>query len=212
MGPAEGGWTRWVGALLVLGWLVALARGRRPEDLLAGGVLAVLSVYFAFRPRLVLPALLLALPAAVETSQLLAARVLGERRTRAATTAVLAALAVLAYHPLGRFPEVEQGHRGYLALCAAVDGRFPPGAPLGAPLGWHYAVYLEGRRVHSAEVVAKRRGWQAAFRRLLEHRVEGLVADEPAAEGPFGQRASGAFREAARAGGHVLFVKVRRDG
>lgn len=208
MGPgADTARSRWVGALLILGWLVALARRRRAEDLFAGAVLMVLSVYFAFRPRLVLPALLFVLPAAVETLQWLLGRALGERRARAGTTVALAALGAVVFHPLGNFPEIEQGHRGYLALAQAVEERFPPGVPLGAPLGWHYAIYLEGRRVHSAEVLAKRRGWRAGLARLREHGVEGLLADEAAADGRFGERVSGSFREVDRAGGHVVFVK-----
>jgi 4-amino-4-deoxy-L-arabinose transferase-like glycosyltransferase len=205
---AAGAALTWIGAALVLGWSVALLRRRRAEDFLTGGFLVVLSFYFAFRPRLALPALVLMLPAAVETLQWALARWSGPRAARLASVLVLGAGAALVFEPGAHRDEIERRHASYLAVRAHVAENFPAGAPLAAPIGGHYGVYIEGHEVRSLQIVAKRSGYGPAVARAIERGALGVLAEEAELDPKLERAVQRQLGAPARVGEHVVYTRV----
>lgn len=164
--------------LIALGlWAVALVRRRGTAEFLAGGVVVLLSIYFAFKPRLALPAYLLLLPAAIDTLQWGLARVSGERLARGLVTAALLVGTVTWYKPLGEWPFLREEHEAYLEVARVVERRFPGDEPLAAPHGWHYQVYFE-RPVYSMRIIATRLNERVALERTRQRGVVGAVVGD----------------------------------
>lgn len=206
---AEGPVPIWIGAALVLGWLVALVRKRRTEDFLTGGFLLVLSLYFAFRPRLALPTLVLILPAAVETLQWMLTRLGGARAAQVTSAAVLLAAAAFVFEPGVHRAEIERQHAGFVSVRAHVAAHVPAGAPLAAPIGGHYGVYLEDHPVRTLQLVAKRRGYGSAVARALEHGVVGVLVGASELDGKLERAVKRRFGEPTHVGEHVVYTQAR---
>jgi 4-amino-4-deoxy-L-arabinose transferase-like glycosyltransferase len=157
-------WTRardrgplvWITALVLLvGAAYGLAKRREPSDFFTWGVLTVVSVYFGFDDRLLMPVYALAFPATLELARDLGTRVAGERPgTTAATLACLVVLAV-DVDPRADWDRIERQHRAFLDIAGGAERALAPDARIGAPVSWHYSVYL-GRPVWSLQWAAWR--------------------------------------------------------
>jgi len=177
--PAPGSRDFVLGVVALVLWGVSLLRRRGAVDFLGAGVLFALSVYFAFKTRLALPAYLLILPGAVDSLRWLLGKPAGERLAGVAVLAALIVATVVEYKPFGQWPALRAQHDEYLEVARVVNRRFPGDAPLCAPHGWHYAVYLD-RTVYSMRIVAARKGDPAALAWVLaKHPVGALVSDLP---------------------------------
>jgi hypothetical protein len=134
-------WT-WALALLA-GALYGLVKRREPSDLFAWAVLAVVLLYFGFDDRLLMPVYALAFPAALELVRDVGVRLAGQRRgTLAACSACLAVLA-LDVAPRADWERIERQHRAFEAIAAGIEQGLEPDARIGAPVSWHYSVYLD---------------------------------------------------------------------
>ena len=179
-------------ALLLLGSsLVVLVKRREPAELFVVGMLAVITTYFAFAPRLLLPLFLLTLPAAVEVARDLVARVAGPRVGAATAAVALLALIGTDYSPRRYWDLIEQQYREFGELCRAVEGAVGRDARLGAVVGSHYSVLLE-RPVYSIQIVA----WRAKALEAAEGVIErnGIDTIVLSSRTPFDQQFAGYFR------------------
>ncbi len=159
-------------------------RRRGTPEFLAGGVVFVLSIYFAFKVRLALSAYLLLLPAAIDTLQWGVARLSGEKWARVLVTGALVVGTLTLYKPLGQWPDLRAEHEQYVEVARLVDRRFPSGKPVAAPHGWHYGVHLD-RPVYSMRIVTTRRGHAAALDLIAEQGVVGILVSTAPGEQHF---------------------------
>jgi hypothetical protein len=141
-------------AAAVFGWLtiacVAWSAWRRPSsgDLFALGNVAVLAIYFDFGARLVLPIVVLALPAAAEVAGHALERLGRPRLAQTLLVGAFALVGVLAFDPRRGWDEIRATHEQFVELAAQVERELPADARLGALRGWHFSVYLD-RPVYS---------------------------------------------------------------
>ena len=164
------------GVLLLLGSsLAVLVRRREPAEFLAAGMLVVITTYFAFAPRLVLPLFLLTLPAAAEVVRDLVGRIAGPRVGASVVAAALLILIGIDYSPRRYWDLIERQYRELGELSRAVEGAIGPDARLGAVVGSHYSVFLE-RPVYSIQIVAWRaKSLEAADAVIERNRIDTIV-------------------------------------
>lgn len=179
------------GALVLALALVTLVRRRRAAELYLFGYAATIAVYFGFHERLGLPIWVLAWVAAIEALHDLAVRFPSGLRS-VLLSGCLLALGFLGPWPREHWPQFESQHQRYVQLCAAVEAQLAadarPGAAsevhpaevrpeirLGAPLGWHFALYLD-RPVWSLYLAWSRERDAAKIDELVaEHRLDYVV-------------------------------------
>lgn len=132
-----------IAAGFLLSSLWVLLKRRAPSDFLVFGTLAVLSIYFGYKPRLLLPVYALALGAVAETARDLARALLPARTATAVTAIALVAWAGATVSPRRDWPEIRADHQRWHALASDVARHLRPGDRVGASIGWDWAVYLD---------------------------------------------------------------------
>lgn len=166
----------WLLATLILAALAATAwiawRRRAAAEFFVFGALAVLAVYFAFRPRLLLPVSTLIWPAVVESALLLAARTRWRARARASCLALAVAFAIAHARP-SRVESPQHMHHFRTQLALRIAGELGP-ARVAAPIGWHWSVYLD-RPVWSLVLAARRNGAAGLDATLARHSIETVI-------------------------------------
>ena len=179
-------------ALLLLGSsLVLLVKRREPAEIFVAGMLAVITTYFGFAPRLVLPLFLLTLPAAVEVARDLVARGAGPRVGAAVVAVAILVLIGTDYSPRRYWDLIEQQYREFGELSRAVKSAVGPDARLGAVVGSHYSVFLE-RPVYSIQIVAWRaKALEAADGLIQRNGIDTIVLSSRT---PFDQQFTEHFR------------------
>jgi hypothetical protein len=160
-------WTPWVARILVAALLVAAWRRRATEELFALGTLLLVTFYFGYAWRLMMPIYALALAALVEILRDGLARLAGARSGTALAAFLCLTLLVLDWHPRAHWDEIEELHRSYATLASQVRERLPADARVGAYRAWHHAVYLE-RPVFGFERACERAGSPAASLEVIE--------------------------------------------
>lgn len=177
----ESEWSRGraVVALALIGCLAIVAlRRREPAELFALSALALLSVYFSFVPRLVLPVYALALPAAAELLRDALVRVLAPRAAAVVAPVALGLVLAANAEPRRDWPAIEARHRELQARSAVLAEAVGPDAPLASAHGPHYAVLL-GRPVYSLRFAAARQGVAAGVENVLARYEVDAVALAP---------------------------------
>ena len=203
----DGPESRWKTALAAVSIAcagVVLVRRRSPAEFLAGGMLASLAVYFAFKPRLALPVYLLLLPAFCEVVLLVLGRFTPRRIAAWAVAALLVVPAALAFDPSGRRAQARREHEAAEKLVARIETRFPGREPLGAPLGWHIGVHTP-RPVYSLQIAALRKGPASAFDVIDQHGIAVVATHRKRPSGMSYAQLLGERYEATRAGTWLLF-------
>ncbi|HED67006.1 MAG TPA: hypothetical protein ENJ09_15800 [Planctomycetes bacterium] len=142
-------------ALFLAGLLWTLVKRREAAEWFALGSLALISVYFGFAPRLLLPILVLALVATVEMVRDLAALVLGRTGGSAFAALGLAGLLALDANPRKGWDKIELQAERLGEITRRFEARLQPDAVLGSYRAWHYAVLME-RPIFALEFVVKR--------------------------------------------------------
>jgi hypothetical protein len=149
-------------AAILLSSLWVLGKRRAPADFLVVGLLAIFSIYFGFKPRLLLPVWVIAWPALFETLGDGLRRTVGERAARRAVPAAILLWAVVHFHPHAGWDAIRAEDESFRARCDALAARLPEDARLGAHVGWHWAAYLDrpvfGLRYHTLRVGDPGRG------------------------------------------------------
>ncbi len=159
--------------LLTLIFLVGLLIWRRrTTEFYALGNFALLSIYFAYGERLLLPIYLFAFPAVVEIVKLAFERVMAARTATIATVVLILVPAAIAV----RLPDtgklaLDQQQRA--ELSAFLDQHYP-GVPLAATVGRHLTVG-SARPVYSLKYPAKR-GGRKRVQEIIEARDIAVVA------------------------------------
>jgi 4-amino-4-deoxy-L-arabinose transferase-like glycosyltransferase len=155
-------------ALLSAGSLWVLLKRRAPADFFVLGSTALFAVYFGYKPRLLLPVWVIALPALAELVQDVARRVAGARAASLLVAAGLAAFAAAHFAPRQGWGAIRCEHERLFAESAEIAERVAPDARLGTPVACDFAVALD-RPVFSLHYHARRRGDAA---RATEEMIE----------------------------------------
>jgi hypothetical protein len=146
-----------LGIVGLISILITLFRRRSAAEVFALGVCPVLLLYFGFKPRLVLPLFLIALPATADAAAWVLGRWTGMRVARGTLAVGFAALALTSLDVRSRHAHIEQVHDLYQATCAGFEANLAPDAVVASPVGWHYSVYLD-RPVFSLFFAVRRAG------------------------------------------------------
>jgi hypothetical protein len=156
-----------VALLLAAGCLRALIKRRAPAEFFAAATLLVMSFYFSFLDRLVLPLYALGLAATVELLRDLFAAIGGTRFATGVTIAALLGLLVVDLEPRQGWRGIETRHRKHEQLAGALEQQLPAGARIGSALGFTYSVYLD-RPVHSLLIAIRRAGDPSAAEHIID--------------------------------------------
>lgn len=148
-------------------WLWVLLKRRAPAELFVGGGLLVLSTYFAFVHRLVLPVFALVLGCVAEALRDAIARFAPPRAATGAVAAGLLVLVVADLPPRRHWDRIEARHRRFTAGAAAIAEAVGPEARLASGFGWHLNVYL-GRPVYTLAYAVGRAGHMAAAETVID--------------------------------------------
>jgi hypothetical protein len=167
-------------ALLLAGGLFGLLRRAETQDVFAWLALLVVLLYFGFDDRLLLPSFAFFLAASADALRAGLARLAGPGRGTVAAVLAVLALALSDFRPRAGWEEVRRQHQAFAEIAAEARALGLPAGRLGAPIGWHYAVYLE-RQVWSLDWSALRAARQdrppaQALEELLRRRsLEGVL-------------------------------------
>jgi hypothetical protein len=148
-------------AALAAGALWVLLKRRAPADFFVLGSTALFAVYFGYKPRLLLPVWIFAMPALVELLQDLIRRVAGARAADVLVAAAICAWTAAHFAPRKGWDAIRLEHERLFAECAEIAKRVPEDARLGTPVAWDFAVVLD-RPVFSLHYHVRRRGNAAA--------------------------------------------------
>ncbi len=175
MGPAEFGAVHWAFGLFgILCWLVVLVRNRGPTEFFCGILLVILVVYFEFEPRLALPLYLLLLAMCAQALLWAVRWAAGQKAGPVILSVALLALCVVDFDGWSWKGSVARRHQAYVELKDYIDTRFPGDAPLAAPNGRHYGVFLE-RPVYTLNIAALRSGFQGVRELIRKYRVAAMI-------------------------------------
>lgn len=153
--------------LLIVCLLIVGVRRRAPADLFCIGNLVLISVYFGFAPRLLLPVYVLALPAVVEVARDLLRLVLEPRIATGIAAAGLALLMAGDLEPRRGWVALQTHHLAFVERAAAVDAMIAPDARVASRLGYNWSVYLE-RPVYSLHHTLQRAGRVDAVEQVID--------------------------------------------
>ncbi len=167
-----------VGIVLLALAAITLWRRRASAELFAALFLGVLLVYFGFRDRLVLPLLLVVLPAAAEGLYVLVGARIGAIGATAVVAIAALALPFLDFRAHAGWDRIEAQHRFYEKYAADVAAAVPPTERIASPIGWHLSVYLD-RPVWSLFFAARRAGGPEGVWAAIERHGIDAVALSP---------------------------------
>ncbi len=160
-------------ALLLTATAWTFVRRREARELFVLFALALLSVYFAFRPRLLLPLSVLVWPAVLDSLLALAARVTWSALARNACVAVAALVALAHALRPTTSAEIARQHSLRTESAQLVGAELGPGR-VAAPIGWHWSVYLN-RPVWSLALTARRGGAAGLEATLARHAIDTVI-------------------------------------
>ncbi len=195
-----------LGALLC--WATVLVVRRDTAEFQVGAMVIVISIYFGFMNRLVLPVYALVLPAVADALVWVLARSLGTSPARAATTVVLLGLATHDYRHEWGWSELRSRSPAFFEACRAVEGQVAPNDVLAADFGAHFSVELD-RPVFTLRWVAKRAGPKGVLDLLRRREVDVVVLDrgDPTEAAILSQLRRSGARAVAQAG-HYAIVRL----
>jgi hypothetical protein len=153
--------------LMVLCATAILVRRRAPAEFLFGGVLIVLSIYFAFKARLGITLFLLGPPALCEVVLWLAGSEQRRRRVALALALLLAVPSLAVFRPRAGHASIEMLAKERQRLVRFLDRRFAAGEAVAMPTAWHVGVETE-RPLVGMKVTVKHQDSAAVLQMLDE--------------------------------------------
>ncbi len=142
--------------------LIVLVKRRESNELFLLGTLLIISLYFGFADRLLLPIYVLALPAAAEVvrdvGNLVGRAFRGRARTQFGTVlaaAALVAVLVVDFAPRAHWESAQPRYELLERVTRRFEERLEPDAVLASTRAWHYAVLME-RPVYALEFALRR--------------------------------------------------------
>jgi hypothetical protein len=153
--------------LLTAGLCIALARRRSAADWFALATLGVVTIYFVFTDRLILPFFVFALAATVGGLRDLAGRFGGPRAATWVPAGALLLLIAIDMQPQKDWKAIEARHRELAALASSIESVLAPDARLAAGQGFHYGVYLD-RPVYSLVHAVRRAHRRDAAEQIID--------------------------------------------
>jgi hypothetical protein len=195
-----------VTALLLAGLFHVWVKRREAAETFALFSLCVLSVYFGFLDRLVLPVYALSLAATVELLHSVGKRALGHSAATLTVASALCLLIVNDWNPRRNWPEIESTHRMMSENSRDLEQTLDPEACVASAQGFFYSVYLK-RPVYSLSLAARRAGHVDAVEQVIDRYGIDTVVLSPAI--PVEQRLLGyidaRYDAVARAGTSLVF-------
>lgn len=154
-------------ALLLAGLLYVLVKRREAAEIFALLSLCVLSVYFGFIDRLVLPVYALSLGATVELLHSIGKRVLGRSAATLAVAGAVCLLIAIDWNPRRNWPEIESTHQMMSQNSRDLEEKLDPEARVASAHGFFYSVYLK-RPVYSLSLAVRRAGQIDAVEQVID--------------------------------------------
>jgi hypothetical protein len=195
-----------VTALLLAGLLYVLVKRREAAEIFALCSLCVLSVYFGFIDRLLLPVYALSLAATVELLHSIGKRALGHSAATLTVAGAVCLLIMIDWNPRRNWPEIESTHRMMSQNSRGLEEKLDPEACVASAHGFFYSVYLQ-RPVYSLSLAARRAGHVDAVEQVIDRYGIDTVVLSPAI--PVEQRLLGyidaRYDAVARAGTSLVF-------
>jgi len=99
-------------------------------------------------------------------------------RAELAVAVLLLAFPALDFRPRAGWDRIEKAHTVTTELCTALASKLVPGERVAAPVGWHYAVYLD-RPVWSLFFGERRAGSMQGAEDVIERRSIDAVVLSP---------------------------------
>jgi len=156
-----------VTALLLAGLLHVWFKRREAAETFALLSICVLSVYFGFIDRLVLPIYAISLAATVEMLHSIGKRALGPSAATLAVTGAVCLLIAVDWNPRRNWPEIESTHRMMSQNSRDLEEKLDPEACLASAHGFFYSVYLK-RPVYSLSLAVRRAGQIDAVEQVID--------------------------------------------
>ncbi|MFN0243753.1 MAG: ArnT family glycosyltransferase [Planctomycetota bacterium] len=173
-------WSLWLGLAALSCLVVMLVRRSGAGEFFALAVVAVLSVYFAFQARLVLPVWLFALVGVADTLVWLLSKPFAPRIARGAVAIALALLSIsaglvrydaqkqeLVWRPRASWPMSQLYFDAYRSMTDDFRAALAPDAVPASAIGWHNSVFLD-QPVYSLTFTARRFATEAAVEALID--------------------------------------------
>ena len=161
----------------VLGVLCLLGIGLRrwdAGDIFALGNLAVLSIYFDYDERIVLPSYIFVLASTLQVAQGLLRRRLSEGRAAAVVAAAFMVVALADAFPRYDRGFVERRNRVHEQVADYLEETYSDDVSIGASLGHRLAVFLD-RPIHFFDVAVASRGREGFWRLVARHEIQVVV-------------------------------------
>lgn len=161
-------------ALLI--WAAVLVVRRGTGDFLLGGIVLIISIYFGFMNRLIVPVYALILISVAEALRYLFTRCAGAKKSSWITVALVLSLAVIDFDPSWRWDQARSRSQQFFKACQAANRRFDAEDTIAADFGAHFSVELD-RPVYTLRWSLKRGGVPAALDFIKRHSVSSLILD-----------------------------------
>ncbi len=145
---------------------MVLVRRREAPELFVFASLVVVSFYFGFAPRLMLPCFVLGLVAGAEVLQAVARILLRPGWADGLIALLLLALACMDFQPRKGWKNIQERHETFAAVSDEIQRRAPD-AVLGAYRAWDLAVHLN-RAVYGFEQAQRREGRPNACEGIID--------------------------------------------
>jgi len=154
-----------IAVFLVVSLVLVAVKRRESLEIFALGNLVLLSLYFGFMPRLVLPVFVAALLAGVEVLGMIAGRVRAARRLLPLGGLLL--LLGLDADPRPGWDEIQRRDELLRTITEEFETLVPPEAVLASNRAWHYALLMD-RPVYGLEVDIQRGGDVSAAEETID--------------------------------------------
>ncbi len=147
--------------------LVLLRRYRSPAEFFSVVSLGVMSIYFGFADRLLLPVYALLFCGAAEVLRDFGTRWIGLQRSQVLVAVLLLVAIGVDFEPRARWEEIRKAHDEFVQVENDLTPWITPDTRLATLIGHHYMVYLD-RPVVSLEFALRRERRNSAVEAIID--------------------------------------------
>ena len=129
--------------------------------------LALVSIYFDFATRLLLPVFVVAFAAFADGLKAASSRLIGHKGSNVLVCVTLLALGTLDVSPRQNWPNIRKAHRQLKQLATGYEQNITDDDIIASFRGWHYSVFLE-RPIYSLQFGFLREGGPSGAEELID--------------------------------------------